>query len=47
MWLDRNPDLVFALGLLLAMAYTHGPRLLRRTRYALRARRWACSQRRQ
>jgi hypothetical protein len=46
MWLDRNPDLVFAFGLLLAVAYTHGPRLLRRVRYALRARRWARRQRR-
>lgn len=39
MWIDRNPEVVFIAGLLWALAYTHGPRVLRRVRYALRARR--------
>lgn len=39
MWIDRNPEAVFVAGLLLALAYTHGPRVLRRVRYALRAHR--------
>lgn len=45
MWIDRNPEVVFVGRLLLALAYTHGPRVIRRVRFALRARLQRRSQR--